>query len=343
MARKYLTPIDLNKNELRLAVIQVLASAPSSPVEGQVYYNSTTKRTEQWDGSSWINPTARANHTGTQLASTISDFDTQVRTSRLDQMAAPTASVALNSQKITGLGTPTADADAATKAYVDASVQGLDVKASVRVATTANITLSGAQTIDGVSAIAGDRVLVKAQTAGAENGLYVVAAGAWTRTADADTSAEVTSGLFVFVEEGTAAADSGWTLTTNAPIVLGTTALVFAQFSGAGQVTAGAGLTKTGNTLDVIAGTGITVNADDVAIDTAVVARKYSTTVGDGSATAIVVTHSLSTRNVVVSVYETATPYAEVECDVEKTSASTITLRFAVAPTSAQYTVAVIG
>jgi hypothetical protein len=203
----------------------------------------------------------------TLTASKISNFDTQVRTSRLDQMAAPTNSVSVNSQKITNLATPTADTDAANKAYVDAARQGLDVKDSVRVATTGNITLSGVQTIDGIALVAGNRVLVKNQTAGADNGIYIVASGAWTRAVDFNTSDKVTSGAFTFVEEGTASADSGWVLSTPNPITLGTTALSFSQFSGAGQIEAGDGLTKTGNTLNVGGGTGIVANADNVALE----------------------------------------------------------------------------
>jgi len=204
----------------------------------------------------------------TLTAAKISDFDTQVRTSRLDQMAAPTASVALNSQRITGLADPSGAQDAATKAYVDALKTGLDVKDSVRAATTANITLSGTQTVDGVVLVANDRVLVKDQTTASGNGIYVVAAGAWTRALDADNTpgSEVTGGMFTFVTEGTVNADSGWVLTTNDPIVLGTTALTFAQFSGAGQITAGAGLTKTGNTLDVAStgGGSLTIGVDSI-------------------------------------------------------------------------------
>lgn len=241
-----------------------------------------TKVTTDAKGRVTSGTTLAATDIPTLTAAKISDFDTQVRTSRLDQMAAPTADVSLNSRKITGLATPTADTDAATKAYVDASNLGLDVKASVRAATTANITLSGTQTIDGVAVIAGDRVLVKDQSTGANNGIYVVAAGAWARSADADSNAEVTSGLYTFVEEGTANADAGFILTTNNPITVGTTALVFTQFTGAGQISAGAGLTKTGNTLDVVGTAGrIVANADSIDLSTAGTAGTYRSVTTD--------------------------------------------------------------
>jgi hypothetical protein len=192
--------------------------------------------------------------------------DARVRANRLDQLAAPTAALGLNNQRITGLADPTAAQDAATKNYVDLTVQGLDPKASVKAASTANIaSISGTMTIDGVALVAGDRVLVKDQTTTSANGVYVVAAGAWTRALDLSTWDEHVS-AYLFVEQGTVNADVGYLCTVDAGGTLGTTAIAFVQFNGAGQVVAGNGLTKTGNTIDVGAGTGISVAADNVGL-----------------------------------------------------------------------------
>jgi hypothetical protein len=184
------------------------------------------------------------------------------------------------------VATPTDDAHAATKGYVDAARSGLDVKASVRVATTAPVLLASGlengDTLDGVTLATGDRVLVKDQSTGSENGIYVVqASGAAVRATDADTSAEVTAGMFTFVAEGTTNADSGWVLTTNDTVTLGTTALTFAQFSGAGQITAGDGLTKTGNTINAV-GTAdrISVSSDAINIAATYVGQSTITTLG---------------------------------------------------------------
>ena len=160
----------------------------------------------------------------------------------------------VNNSRISNITDPTQAQDAATKAYVDAVKQSLDIKDSVRVATTANVTIASdlnvGDTIDGVTLADGDRVLVKDQTTGSENGIYV-AGSSPVRSADANASDEVTSGMFVFVEEGTANADNGFVLTTDGTITLDTTALTFVQFSGAGQIVAGDALSKTGNTLNV--------------------------------------------------------------------------------------------
>ncbi len=316
MPKKFLVSIDLAKNEIQNAVAQVLASGPAAPAPGQFYYNSTSGRLEYRGASSWIDPTARSNHTGTQVASTISDFDTQVRTSRLDQMASPTTPLSMNNQRITNLATPTTASDAATKAYVDGLVNGTDWKQSVRVATTANITLSGLQTIDGVTLVANDRVLVKNQGTGSQNGIYVAASGAWSRATDADENAEVTAGLAVMVTEGSTQADTQWVLTTNDAITIGSTALVFAQIG------AGSSYTQ---------GTGISIAGNVISVDTSVVVRKFAQDIGNGSATSITVTHNLGTLDVQVQVYDKATTET-VECDVTRPTANQVTLTFAVAP-----------
>lgn len=164
-----------------------------------------------------------------------------------------TTAIALGASSLTlgGLTTvtvtqdPTSALQLATKQYVDAVAQGLDPKASCVAATTANITLSGTQTIDGVALIAGDRCLVKDQTLSQNNGIYLVAAGAWTRATDMDNWLEV-PGAFTFIEQGTLYADTGWVCTSNAGGTLGTTAITWVQFAGVGSYTAGTGLTLTG-------------------------------------------------------------------------------------------------
>lgn len=231
-----------------------------------------TKVTTDAKGRVTAGTTLSASDIPTLTAAKISDFDTQVRTSRLDQMAAPTASVSMNSQNLTGLADPVNAQDAATKNYVDLTVQGLDPKQSVKAATVANIaSLSGTMTIDGVALVAGDRVLVKDQTTTTANGIYVVAAGAWSRSLDADSWAEL-PGAYVFAEAGTANADMGFVCTVEAGGTLGTTPITFQQFSGAGQISAGAGLTKTGNTIDVVGTAGrIVANADSIDLASGIV------------------------------------------------------------------------
>lgn len=307
MSKQFLTSLNLNKNELLLARIQNLATAPSTPVTGQIYFDTTLGALRQFDGTVWktytksgdivngdiaanaaidnsklaTNPLDRSNHFNTQLASTISDFDTQVRTNRLDQLSHPTTSVDLNEQKIINVADPVLPQDAANKRYVDAARSGLTIKEAVHVATTEQISLTGVQTIDNHLLEAGQRVLVKDQTDKTQNGIYVVAAGAWSRSTDADDDFEVTSGMFVFVQKGDVGGDNGYVLTTNDPITLGVSELEFVQFSGAGQVVAGNGLTKLNNTIDVV-GTAdrISVDADSVDIASTYVGQTSITTVG---------------------------------------------------------------
>lgn len=255
----------------------------------------------------------------------------------------------LMSQRIQSLGTPSSGTDAATKDYVDSVARGLDWKASVRAASTGTITLSGpGTTIDGVTMATNDRFLAKDQTTGSENGIYTWngAAVAATRVIDADSSAEVTSGMAVSVTEGTTNGDEVWILTTNDPITLGTTALTFTQLGGGGTAyVAGNGLTESpAGTFNVGAGTGITVAADSIAVDTSVVMRRFSANIGNGSATAINVTHNFGTRDVDVQVYRNSTPWDTVWPDVDRSvGVNDVTITFATAPATNAYRVVVIG
>ena len=208
------------------------------------------------------------------LHTKISDFDTGVRTNRLDQMAAPTGSVSLNSQTITNLADPVNTQDAATKGFVEATSQGLDVKDSCKVATTGNITISTAlnngDTLDGVTLATNDRVLVKDQSTASQNGIYIVGSSP-ARASDLAAGSDA-SGMFTFVEQGTVNADNGFVCTSNkGSAVTGTNNLTFAQFSGAGQIIAGDGLDKSGNTLsvDLKANGGLVIESTEIGVDLA--------------------------------------------------------------------------
>ena len=304
--------LDFAKYEGRNLRGHQLAAAPSSPVTGQLYYNTGDNTLYWWDGSQWVSARGGAQSTppatgaalGTiQLAGDLTGTATSPQIAALavtdaevavankdgaagtvgmrslgsgaaqampgnrtlDVITPPAAAVNMNGQKITSVADPTTGTDGANKQYVDNLIQGLDSHPSVKVASTANLTLSGTQTVDGVALIANDRILVKDQSTPAQNGIYLVASGAWTRATDQDTWAEVPS-AYVWVEQGTVNADTGWVSTADSGGTLNTTAITWTQFSGAGSITAGAGLTKTGSSLDVGAGAGITVNADSVQI-----------------------------------------------------------------------------
>lgn len=431
MAKQFLTGLDLNKNELLNARIQNLSTAPSSPVAGQVYYNTSSNAIFMYDGSSWqqiaigadaasstddltegsnnlyftderaqdaignaitggtqtnitvtyddangvynfvaengvadsttddltegsnnlyytdarVNAVIAASdtddlsegsnnlyYTDSRARSAVSSGDSYIAynssTGAFTLDTANAATVAYVDQEVSDVnntinGLTTSDISEGTnqyytdararaavssgdntlsynsstgvftantstlalKSYVDeqvqASAQGLDVKASVRVATTGNIDLASVSTIDGVTLADGDRVLVKDQSTASENGIYVHSSGALTRAADADSDDEVTAGLFTFVAEGSTYADTGWVITTNDAITVGTTGITFTQFSGAGQYTAGDGLTLTGTTFDVVGTSNrIVVNADSIDIDANYVGQSSITTVG---------------------------------------------------------------
>lgn len=172
--------------------------------------------------------------------------------------------------KVTGLAAPTDDADAATKLYVDTMAQGVSWKEPVKAATSGDVVLNGEQTVDGVSLVAGDRVLVKAQSDATENGIYVVASGAWVRSTDADNNpvGEIQSGSAVFVEDGSTYKSCGFVVTTTGEIVIGTTEIDFVQFTGLGQIVAGAGIKQDGNEIYLAFGAGIKeLPTDEIGLD----------------------------------------------------------------------------
>ncbi len=226
-----------------------------------------------FDGTADITVTAAAGTlTGSALPSGITSAPglTTVSAGTIGTMAIQNAnSVAITGGSVTGLPSPSASSDAATKAYVDGIASGIVVRTACLVATTANITLSGAQTIDGVAVVATNRVLVKNQTTTSENGIYAAAAGAWSRSTDSDTAGELLVGYTYFVSSGTTQASTSWSITT-APTTINSDPVLFTQFSGSQTYAAGTGLTLTGNTFSVNAAqpgitslgtlTGLTVN-----------------------------------------------------------------------------------
>ena len=241
--------------------IGATGSRPVSAVNGMLRYNTTSATFEGYANNVWGSITTGTGvtsiATGTGLTGgpitstgTISIDVTGVTAATYgSSLAVPVIAVNAQGQITSATNTtinavtlttgtisttPSNSTDIANKSYVDTVAQGLDTKASVVAGTTVNITLSGTQTIDGVAVVAADRVLVKNQTASADNGLYLCAAGAWTRTTDMDTWAEV-PGAYVFVETGSTLADTGWVCTSDAGGTIGVTAITWAQFSGAGS------------------------------------------------------------------------------------------------------------
>ena len=321
MATKFVTNLDLNQNQILNATFEVLAADPNTNLfDGRMYFNSVDGVIKVYDATAaaWrkivagVGADAGVVSGGSySTALTITESGGQITIT--PNLATSASAGLMSASDFTKLGdatseatasklvirdssgnikvaTPTDPAHAATKGYVDAARQGLDVKKSVRAATTGPINLASdleaGDTLDTtVTLVAGNRVLVKNQSTASENGIYVVqASGAAVRASDANGTAdtgEMSGGVFTFVEEGTVNADSGWVVTSNGPITVGTDPITWVQFSGAGQVTAGAGLTKNGNTIDAV-GTSdrITVNADSIDIASTYVGQSSITTLG---------------------------------------------------------------
>jgi len=252
----------------------------------------------------------------------------------------------MNNLRITNLGNPQADQDAATKAYVDSLVEGLNWKDNVRVATTGNINLNApGPTIDGVTLSIGDRVLVKNQTAPAENGIYIYngASTPMTRAPDANTADELENAV-VMVDEGSQAGTT-WRQ-TSVKFTLGTDPVNWASFGTAAPQAneTTAGIIRVATQSEVDAGT-----IDNAAVTPLKLAnwagriRKYATTIGDGTATVFTITHNLGTRDVFVGVYQNSGNYDDIICDVERPNTNSVVVRFGVAPAANSIRVVVIG
>jgi hypothetical protein len=480
MSRKFLVSIDLNKNELQNGVIQNLATAPSSPVAGQIYYDTVDNELYFYNGTGWESTQAnaqvtygtlsarpaageagrlyyatdnyllyfddgstwtqinnfgsvtaqtsygassgngsstnfaRADHThgtpsltnttpqGLSVGNTgavgtgtaparedhvheMPDFgNVAAQTSfgassgngssadlaradhthgtpthdnaahsaiNLSALAVPAANVPFATYKITGLGNPTDDQDAATKYYVDQAVQGLTWKKAANLLSVVNVSLTGSTNTLNIdtygnltSADDGYRIVLTNQTTDTEDGIYVYndngTSYTLTRATDANPYTELI-GATIYIQEGTTKAGTSWSQQNH--YLTSFAGQDWVQISGVGIYTAGNGIAITDNVIAADAGTGITVNGSGINIDTSVVVTKYAASVGDGSATSYTVTHNLGTKDVVVSVYDNSSPYAEVICDVQHTSTTAITLLFSVAPTSNQYRVVVHG
>ena len=484
MARKFLVSIDLNKNELQNAVIQNLATAPGTPLDGQIYYNTSDDTLYFWNGSAWINvvqqaeilyntfsnrPAAGSGNTGSLFFATdqnllyfsngsawsqVSAFgnatattsygDTAVNGSantysrsdhthgtpsltstapqnqaigdtasvgtattparadhvhgmpsfgnvtaqtsfgassgngsgtsiarndhthgtpthdnaahsaiNLSALAVPTADVPFATYKITGLGNPTSDQDAATKYYVDQAVQGLTWKAAANLLSTVNVALTGSTgtlNIDTYGALtsadAGYRIVLTNQTDDTEDGIYVYADNGTNYTLSRSTDGNPYSeliGASIYIQEGTTKASTSWVQSNH--YLTSFAGQVWVQIAGPGTLTAGNGINITSNVVSAVvqSGAGLSLSGSGLAIDTAIVVRKYAASIGDGTNTTYTVTHNLGTRDVQVTVYDNSSPYAEVVVDVQHTSTTAIAVLFSVAPTSNQYRVVVQG
>lgn len=261
---------DFGSNQLQNIVIHVLSSDPGSPTTGQLWFNSTSHVLKVYDGTTV--------QTLGELSNTLNNF------------ATPTGTLSMGSQVVSNVASPSASTDAANKAYVDASAYGLDVKMSVRCAATANIAIATAlvngSSVDGVTVATGDRVLLAHQTTTTENGVYiVVASGAAPRSTDLNSSANYNAGDFVFVEQGTTNATTGWIATTQGTYTIGSTSITWTQMAGGTSYTAGSGLTLTGASFAVNTdATTIAVISSNLSVKSSATAGQSMISQGSGAA-----------------------------------------------------------
>ncbi len=394
MSKLILTPYNFAGNQLQNAVIQNLASAPTTGLtNGLIYWDTTLQQllTYNATATAWQNLAtnslllqgqngayylARANQSGTQLAATISNLSATVLGYTLDTFASPVAPLNMNGQRVSNVGTPTVSTDAATKSYVDSNIIGLSPKPTARAATTAALpanvyangtagvgatltaTANGVLVIDTYTPALNDVLLIKNEAAPANNGLYnITTLGSvsvpyvLTRNADMNQSTTFGGALIAVENVGSVNANSLWMCNIPNSITVGTTAVTLTQLNSAVTISGSTSILISGNVASAIVAPsgGVVIGALGLSADRTQVANKYAQTFGDGSTLSYVITHGLGTlgvtngQDVTVQVYQAASPFNEIECDVGHTTVNTVTLGFAVAPTFNQYRVVVHG
>jgi hypothetical protein len=369
--------LDLGGFEIQNAVIHNLAAAPTSPDPGLVYFDTVLEVFRGWDGTAWVTlgrgtpafgsvqaQTAFGSASGDGAASTYARSDHKHGTPahnaaahaaiKLSDLAAADADVALGANKITGLATPTASTDAATKAYVDTTVLGIFPMAAVELVSTTNITLSAEQVIDGVTT-SGNRVLVVGQTDPVENGIYVTASGAWSRASDANGSGEIEVGSAMYVTgvQGTGVGSVSDTITVQGnhagqrwicyatesdPWVPGTDEIAFTQWSDDVSYTPGLGLAVNSGQLDAVTALdgGIDVSSGEFKLATDV-GRCIAVDIGDGTNDEITLSNlNYSYQDAIVQLYDNATGANVEGVDVVRSNGN-LTFTFANIPASNAY------
>lgn len=369
--------IDLLRNQIHNRVIQILPTAQVAPIQGLEYYSSANDCSYEYSSTyGWVprnaalmpaasipisvlstNPLARANHTGTQPSATISDLKAVVNTYTLDSFASPAGNVSMNGFTLTNLNNaPNAAGMAVEYSWfmtqmntvtnsIQASQAGLEGKLPCACIYTTDVVLSGlipsSDSISPYTPISGQRVLVIGKTDATKNGVYLVAAGAWSRDIDIINSQSVW-----LISDGGTYVGSQYKVTNTGAITVGVTPITITQWSIGNSYTAGNGMSLIGSqfNVNVIAtNSGLISNLTGLAVDFSVVSKKANAVIGDGLSTTFVITHNFGTRNVITQVMDNVT-FDKVDVTCNNTTANTVTVSFlGVVPAINSFTVTCIG